>query len=402
MMLKNTLLKIVQEQKAEISKKDEGIKREALKNIDTDIIYTTIISGIRRCGKSTLLRQIISKRKNYNYFNFEDPRAIDFELQDFEKLEEVFLEINGKTSYYFFDEIQNISGWERQIRKLHDNKACIFITGSNASLLSKELGTKLTGRYIIHELYPFSYQESLRLTKQKDSIKAFESYLNKGGFPDFLKYEKIEILQQIFKDIILKDIIVRYKLRDAKTIQELATYLISNAGKQVSYNKLKTQFGLGSANSIINYIKYFEDSYLMFTIPLFSYSLKQQIVNPKKIYAVDTGLATANSASFSEDKGRVLENFVYLTLRKKNKVYYFKKKKECDFILQNKDKIINAIQVCYELNEGNQAREIEGLTEALETLNLKEGMIITYNQEEKIEVNGKKISVLPVRKWLLS
>lgn len=398
MILKETLKKTVELQKAEIKEKELGIKRELLTDIDLNVPHATILSGIRRCGKSTLLRQIMQKTKNFHYFNFEDPRAIKFEISDFEKLNDSLKEVNGDCDYYFFDEIQNVDGWERFVRKLLDSKKKCIITGSNASLLSKELGTKLTGRHLTYELFPFSYEEMLKLIRKKPSLKLFEIYFEKGGFPDYLKYNKIEILQNLFSDIVDRDVVVRHNLKDEKSVKRLALYLLTNIGKEFSYNKLTKYFKFGSTNSVISYINYFEDSYLLFTIPRFDYSLKKQLVHPKKIYTIDVGFSNANSASFSEDKGRILENLVYLHLRKKNKnIFYFKEKGECDFVVKERERIVKALQVCYNLTEDNKDREIGGLKEAMEKFKLSQGTIVTFNQEDKIG----NIKVIPIWKWLL-
>ncbi|MFH1642950.1 MAG: ATP-binding protein [Nanoarchaeota archaeon] len=397
MMLKDTIMEIAKSQKIQLNKQEIGITRELLKKIELNVPHAIIISGIRRCGKSTLLKQIINQMKNYYYFNFEDQRCLNFEVTDFEKLNEVFNELYGKSDYYFMDEIQNISGWERYVRKMQDQGKKFFITGSNASLLSKELGTKLTGRHITKELFPFSYKEMLKFTNQKAALSSFESYLKRGGFPDYLKYKKDEILQEVFKDILLRDIVVRYGLRNSKLISRLAEYLTTNSGKEFSYNKLKKYFNFGSTNSVISYISYFEESYLMFTVQKFDYSMKRQMVNPKKIYPIDTGLARVNSVSFTKDKGRMLENVVFIALKEKNQeIFYFKGKGECDFLVKDKEKIIQAIQVCYELNEDNKERETAGLREAMKKFNLRKGTILTMNQEDKLD----GIEIVPVWKWL--
>lgn len=393
MMLKSTLKTIVLTQKDELLTLEKGLKRALVDSIDFTVPHAIILSGIRRCGKSTLLRQLM--KKSANYFNFEDPRAIEFTIADFEKLDNIFVELGGDS--YFFDEIQNVDRWEIFIRNLCDQKKKCLITGSNASLLSKELGTKLTGRHITYELFPFSYKEYLAFTKRKSSAKTFEVYLEQGGFPEYLTYNKIEMLQELFRDIIIRDIAVRLKLKEIKTIQELARYLISNAGKEYSYNKLTKHFALGSVNTVISYIAQLEDSYLLFTVPRFSYSYKKQLINPKKTYCIDSGLARANSATFTQDKGRMLENAVYMHLRRQTKdIFYFKETKECDFIV-NKDR---AIQVCYELTEENKEREIQGLQEAMNQLKIKKGAIITLNQEELINNDGYVIKIIPVWKWL--
>ncbi len=239
MILRKTLKKLVKLQKDELKKHSKGVKRELINSLNMRVPHILVISGIRRCGKSTLLKQITEKLDNFYYFNFEDPRALDFKVSDFEKLDNVLHEVYGSSNYYLFDEIQNVVGWERFVRKMQDSKKKFVITGSNASMLSRELGTKLTGRHLINELFPFSYQEMLKLKGKKPSISSFMDYFNMGGFPEYLKYDDITILQQVFNDIILRDIVVRYGLKNAKTVKELAIYLLTNIGKEFSYNKLR-------------------------------------------------------------------------------------------------------------------------------------------------------------------
>ncbi|MDR2720338.1 MAG: ATP-binding protein [Nitrososphaerota archaeon] len=403
MMLKETLQHIIEAQQKDLKPINHNIPRTLNKDINLTLPFAIIISGIRRCGKSTLLRQIMNTTNSKNYFNFEDPKATSFELDDFQKLDELFQEKFGSENCYFFDEIQNVEKWELFVRTLLDKGKHCLITGSNASLLSKELGTRLTGRHLQQELFPFSYKEFLAFTASttKADPETFEEYLKKGGFPEYLRFDRSEILQELLNDIIMRDIVVRHKLRSPKTIKEMALYLISNIGTEFSYNNLAKTFNLGSTNSATAFVSYLEDSYLLFTIPKFSYSLKKQSVNPKKIYVIDNGLADVNSVSFSSNKGRMLENTVFLALRRKYKnIFYFKETKECDFIVKEANKITQAIQVCYSLTEENKNREIDGLIEALETFDLHEGLILTFNQQDTLKIGEKRIKIIPAWHWL--
>ena len=209
-------------------------------------------------------------------------------------------------------------------------------------------------------------------------------------------------MQELLNDIITRDIAVRHHIRSLKTIKEMALYLLTNIGKGFSYHALKKIFNLGSTNSAISFVSYFHDSYLLFTIPKFDYSLKKRLINPKKVYTIDNGLSSMNSASFSEDKGKMLENIVFIHLRKSYKdIFYFRENRECDFVIKEGTKIRELIQVCYDLNEDNQEREISGLIEALEKFNLNNGLILTHKQEDELKIKDKKIKVLPVWKWLI-
>jgi len=402
MILKDTLRKVVRSQQQTISALPLGIKRDELSLLEKAFPFALVITGIRRCGKSTLLLQLADKYGKYYYFNFEDPRAVGFEASDFEKLDEVFHEEKGSCDSYFFDEIQNVPRWELFVRGLLDRKKHVVITGSSASLFSSELGTKLTGRHIRHELFPFSFNEFLKLKKIKPSLDSFKEYFVKGGFPDFLLTEKEDALQELMVDIIARDIAVRYKIRNTKKLNEMAVYLMSNIGKEFSYNSLKKIFGLGSINSAISFVGNLEESYLIFNVPRFSASIKKQIMNPKKVYSIDNGLSKANSASFSEDSGRMLENLVFISLKRHNKrIFYFRKEGECDFIVKDQQGRLSAIQVCFELNENNKERELKGLLEAMKKTRTSSGLILTYGQEDELVLEQRKITIKPVWKWLL-
>ncbi|MFH0818195.1 MAG: ATP-binding protein, partial [Candidatus Micrarchaeota archaeon] len=331
-----------------------------------------------------------------------DPRAANFEAGDFPKLDAAFREEFGASGCYFFDEIQNVPKWELFVRSQLDRGKHFAITGSNASLLSRELGTRLTGRHMRHELFPFSYSEYLAFTSAKAGLGTFNDYFLRGGFPEYLSAGKSEILQELFNDILARDIMVRHGLRSGKALRELAAYLLSNTGKEFSYNSLAKTFSLGSVNTAVAFVSYLEDSYLLFTVPKFDYSLKKQSVNPKKVYSIDNGFSNANSASFSSDKGRMLENLVFLELKRQGgEIFYFRQKGECDFLVRQKGKITAAYQACYELSEDNRAREVSGLAEAMARFGLREGLILTNDGEDELRVSGKTILVKPVWKWLL-
>lgn len=401
MILKETLKLIVKQQKEEIDSSEAGIKREKLAGINIRGRHAIVLSGIRRCGKSTLLKQVSRGIKNFYYFNFDDPKAVDFELSDFDRLDKAFSEELGASDYYLFDEIQDVEKWEIFVRNLLDRKKKVMLTGSNASLLSRELGTRLTGRHLRYELFPFSFDEFLRFTGKKSASRSFREYLEKGGFPEYLREGKLSILQELLNDILARDIVVRHGLRNTKTLKEMAVYLLSNVGKEFTYNKLKDTFSLGSTNTALDFVSYFEESYLLFTINKFDYSLRKQQVNPKKVYSVDNGLSNANSITFSSDSGRMLENCVFQHLRRGySEIFYFHEKKECDFVVKERGKVIAAVQACYKVTEENKAREFDGLLEAMDFFKLRKGMIVTLDQEDKITKEGKTILLVPAWKFL--
>ena len=377
--------------------------------------FIVIVSGIRRSGKSTLLHQMRSKLlKNSYYVNFDDERFVQFTVDDFQSLHESLIELFGNKNIFLFDEIQNIKSWERFVRRLHDAGKKIYVTGSNASMLSKELGTHLTGRHITFSLYPFSFREFLqfkqhsfgsldKLTTEQRGIlkKFFNEYLEKGGFPEYLQTGKEEYLKFVYENILYRDIITRYNLTNEKTIKEVVYYAVSNIGKEISFNSLRKLTQLTSATTIKEYFEYLENSYLTFLISRYNRSLKKQIYYNKKVYFIDTGMAKILGFRASDDIGRMLENVVFLHLKRLNKeIYFHKEKYECDFVIRKGIPIVEAIQVTYNLQE-NKDREINGLLEALQMYKLKEGLLLTSDHEGELTINKKKIIIKPVWKWLL-
>ena len=402
MISKEILRNVIASQREFLDNSEQGTLREKNKEIEIVDSFALIITGVRRCGKSTLLNQLLKRQKRGYYLNLEDPRLGGFDFSDFNKVEVVMKELYGEGGVYFFDEIQSVLEWERFIRYLVDKKEKIVLTGSNASILSRELGTKLTGRHLSVELFPFSFKEFLSLKKKSPSLNSFEEYLTKGGFPEYIKNENPEVLHELLSDIVMKDIAARFGIKNTTILNKIVIYLISHVGKEFSHNSIKKMFEIKSVKSVIDYITFFENAYLVFILPRFSYSYKQQQVNPKKVYSIDNGFSSNNSTSFSKDYGKMLENLVFLSLRKKYKdIFYFREKNECDFVIKEKDKITQAIQVSFDLNEDNKNREMSGLLEALEKFNLKEGTILTYTQDDEFKIKDKKIKVLPVWKWLL-
>lgn len=412
------LKEIILQQKKEFEKKEDFVRRDILDKIENYIKlpHAIVISGMRRSGKSTLLKEIKNnfyKNKTIYYFNFEDEHLINFTVDDFNLLYETFVELFGKHKTFFFDEIQNIKGWELFVRRMYDRGFKFILTGSNSSMLSRELGSRLTGRYISIELYPFSFKEYLSfknrkipqhiLTEDRAMIKsAFNEYLKNGGIPEYLIYNNNEILKTLYENILYRDILVRYGLNDEKSLKELAHYIFSNYATEISYNKLKAMLNLGSLNTVKNYVHYLENSYLVFTIPKYEYSLKKQIYSPKKIYAIDNSLINLISFGVSQNTGNILENLVFIELKRRNNdVYYHKYNYECDFIITENKKILTAIQVTLNL-KNNKEREYRGLLEALDAYKLDSGLILTENEDYEETIQNKKIIVKPIWKWLLN
>jgi len=421
-MNKSLLKEIVLEQEKDRQGIDAGIPREALTAASrhATLPHAVVISGLRRSGKSTLLNQILSDvyTTGVYYFSFEDERLVDFKVDDFNNLYEVFLEMYGEKKVFFFDEVQNVPQWEVFVRRMQEKGCKFFITGSNASLLSKELGTKLTGRHVGVELFPFSFNEYLSfkgfqlsknafsLTTERAALKKhFAEYLKHGGMPEYLKYQDATLLKRVYEDILYRDIVARYGIKQVKPLRELGLYLLSNIGGTFSYNNLKKVLGVGSMNTVKRYADFMENSYLIFLVSKFSYSLKQQFVSLKKIYCIDNGLAEAVAFQFSRNKGKFLENLVFLELRRKTQeIYYYKtfNNLEVDFLVKSGKNNLRLIQVADNLdNDKTRQREINALEKAMDELGLKTALILTEDTEEEIVLKGKVLIIQPIYKWLL-
>lgn len=378
-----------------------------------------IISGVRRCGKSVLLQQIREKMPQKDYFfNFDDDRLGGFNIEHFQQLYEVFIELYGEQDYFYFDEIQNMPAWESFVKRLYNLGKKVFITGSNARMLSKELGTLLTGCYINIELYPFSFHEFLLLRNhanllenvqgsvEKGQIESlFGEYLVQGGFPIYLKSQDDMNLKILYENILYKDILVRNQLTNERELKELVYFIVSNIGKPFSHQSLAKVVGVKSSTTIKNYLEYIENTYLLFSISKFDFSVKTQFRNPKKIYAIDNAMIRRLGFHFSREEGRLLENLVHLELRRRGyDIYYHQSAtSECDFIVRDGYQVVEAMQVCFFMdNPETRQRELKGIVDALDHYELPYGYIITGSHEEDVQIRDKTIHILPCWKWLLS
>lgn len=417
-MNKDRLKEIMFDQKDVFNRKKHLITRDIKleKYLDTNQIV--IISGIRRCGKSSLMflikEEMRLKDPDYCYFNFDDERI----MTDVSILEDIYnlhLEVYGKEPVLFFDEIQNINNWERFINRMYEQGIKIFVTGSNAKLLSSEISSSLTGRNKLIELFPFSFSEFLRfigtncdpnhLTPQSKAllIKDFNQYMEAGGFPLVVKENDTELVNSYFQDILYRDIISRYRLTQVNEIRQIGLYFASNIGKLFSYATLLNISGVKSPSSIKDYLYYYEQSYLFFYLKKFDYSVKKQIMNPKKVYTVDLAFANRLGFHFSENKGRLLENIVFLELLRRGKeAFYYSDKNECDFLIREGLEIVEAIQVVYQLEAGNCQREYLGLSEAMSRYNIKRGLLLVYEADKSLIHEKEGVEVIPVWKWLLA
>ncbi|WP_304251861.1 ATP-binding protein [Parabacteroides gordonii] len=391
---------VIDSQREVFLKQDSGFSRDALSQIPIVNSFATIITGIRRCGKSTLLLQLLRRDyQNAIYLNFDDIRLSGFETADFTRLHK---EIERREiRVLFFDEVQVIENWEKFINQLLREGYKVFITGSNASMLSVELGTHLTGRHLSMELFPFSYSEFIRFKKLNNDENAVIDYLKTGGIPEYVKSDVSYVLNALVDDILMRDIAIRHSVRDVNSLRQLTAYLITNIGNLVSANKLSGMFDIKSPATFLEYFSFLKDAYLLDFIPMFSHSLKIQARNPKKVYVTDMGLYTENALSTSDNMGRRLENLVFLHLRRRYKhIFYYKDRGECDFIAIEKNTVKEAIQVCLTITNENFDREYNGLLEAVQNLGLKQGTIVTLNQSDTFEKDGIIIRMVPAASLL--
>lgn len=387
-----------------------------------------VLTGVRRSGKSTIfLNHIFEllnkgvKKEEILFINFEDPRfANQLSLELLDEIFETYKEyVNNETKpYIFLDEIQNLELWEKWVRTKYELKqANIYITGSSSKLLSKEFGTVLAGRYLNINVYPLNFKEylefnNLKITSKSEIIskkirlkKEFEVFLKNGGFPKVvlnppnLKHSE---LITYYETIILKDIVARYNLKNYDNVQKVAYYILSNIGKPINLNQIKKATNI-SYELIEKYFEYLKDTFMIFEILEYNYSLKKQLQSHKKLYTIDNGFMSHIGFNFSENYGRLLENQVFLELKKQDlEIYYHLKKHECDFLIKENNKITQAIQVTKSLEqEETRKREIKGLLEAMDEYNLDNGLILTQDEEGEEEINGKKIEILPIWKWIL-
>lgn len=417
-MNKERLKEIMFDQKEAFNSKTNLIEREL--NVDKYITTSQIVilTGIRRSGKSSMLSLLKEKMNlsdaEFCYFNFDDERVIS-NISILENLHNLHIEIYGNEPVLFFDEIQNVENWEKFVNRMYEKGAKIFVTGSNAKLLSSEIATSLTGRNKQIELFPFSFKEYLRYHKKSYSlnqltskdkallISDFNSYFETGGFPLVVKENDTELINSYFQDILYRDIISRYRLSQVNEIKQIGLYFASNIGKLFSYSTLQKISGIKSLSSIKDYLFYYEQSYLFFYLKKFDYSVTKQIMNPKKVYTIDSGVIHRLGFNFSANKGRVLENVVYIELLRRGKeVFYHSAKNECDFVIKQGLHITEAIQVTWQLDITNHDREINGLQESLETYGLEKGTLIYMNESGPNLDIPENIELIPVWKWLLS
>jgi predicted AAA+ superfamily ATPase len=394
------------------------------------------IIGARRTGKTYLCYQIIQKLReslpadNILYLNLEDERLHPLKDDELTHLLPIYLELfsidENKRVYLFIDEIQNASNWPKWARRIteQNRNLKLIITGSSSKLLSREIASELRGRTLSFTVYPLSFKEYLKTQniyieeKEKKKVlygkrktefkKQFNIYLKMGGFPAVLESSNPEeLLKECYKVMFYRDLVERYKIKNIKLFEDYLTLVIDQTGSLFSISstaKKLEEFGYSlSKNTLSNFSKYAQEIFLIFEVKKYSYKIKEQLRFPKKIYTIDHGLVKAIRFFFSEDYNRLLENIVFISLKRNgNEIYYHKENKECDFIISDKLKVIQAIQVAKTISEAKtKKREIEGLLEALNKFRLKEGLILTEDNYGTFKINNKTIKILPTWYWLL-
>lgn len=402
MITTEELSNILQRQRGLEEKHEEGLPRNLNFN---DILldsHVMDITGVRRCGKSTVLTQLIRKEaSNWFYVNFESPLLSDFALNDSIKMDQL-IDASGARRL-FFDEIDQLKGWEKYVRQKLDEGYHVCISGSNASLLKGELSTKLTGRHISKELFPFSYQEFLEYTQKEPSLESATEYRCMGGFPRYLQTKEQVIMQELFEDIVYRDIIVHNGIREVAAVKQLISYLVENIGCRFTASRMLKLLNVSSISTINQWCCWIENAFLFFFIPIYSDSERVRLVNPRKVYSVDTGLEYAVSSRQIPNDGLRFENLVFLVLRRKYKdISYFDDDGECDFIVRERHAVKGAVQACLKLTPDNKERELSGLLKAMKQFSLPEGIIVTENQRDDLYADGAHIALRPFHDFALS
>ncbi len=415
------LKRIITSQKEEFEKtfrQFEIIKRDRINYVKPFLSHPNILAilGVRRCGKSVFSILLANELKeNFAYINFDDERLIGLKTEDLDKILQAFYELYGEIKLIILDEPQNADGWELFANRLRRTKK-VIITGSNSKLLSGELATHLTGRYIDFTLYPFSFKEVLSFKPNiylvEDIAKVqrqLDKYLKESGFPEFRDFGS-KIVETIYSDIINKDCLDRYNIKNKKTFKELSGYLTSNFSSEFTYSKLSNIFSVKDVHTVKNYVNYLKESFIITVIDRFSPKLKQQVIAPKKVYVVDHGICNFLSFRISKDSGKVIENIACIELLRRKSVnsdmeiYYWKdyQQNEVDFVIKYGPKIKTLMQVCQDISQSKtREREIRALIKAGKELKCKNLIIINRDKEGEEVIEGVKIKFVPLWKWLL-
>jgi uncharacterized protein len=397
MILRNTLLSILCSPYMPPAPQQE-VNRELLVDLSVHGSQATILTGVRRCGKSTLQTQLMRLTKKAFYCNFEDIRLFGMGPDDFTTFLSVLDELAGPEQPVFLDEVQEIEQWQRLVRTLLDRGRTVCVTGSNASLLGRELGAKLTGRHLSFEVFPFNYREYLSFTGEEPGAESFRAFLKDGGFPVFLREHRDLILQELLRDVVQRDVVVRHGLRESRHVMNLILFLLANTGQPLSFQSLTKNLAIPTVGQTSRYMEFLQDAYLIFTVPKYSASFKQRVIAPAKYFAIDNGLRRANSPQVQPDMGHRLENAVALHLRSQTRELCYAGERdlwECDFITPD-----SAIQVCLELTPTNLGRELRGVIKGAQLHNQRRALVVTLDQADQLSKDGVEIEVIPAWRWM--
>ena len=375
-----------------------------------------LITGPRRVGKS-VFALLMLQGKNFAYLNFDDAQLLDNWNEDL--VMSALDDIYPGYDYLLLDEVQNRPSWDMWVSKLYRRGKNLVITGSNAKLLSSEMATSLTGRYLKIDMLPFSLDETMRWNdidihapREEQLAKATvlaDDYMRNGGYPETIKVRAItkNYLSTLFDSILLKDVAKRHKVRNTTDLYNLATYLLSNFCNPISSNELAVELGLSSVATTKKFCDYLAEPYLFFYLPRFNNKLKLMKKAPRKVYVVDNGFVQSTAFNLSENLGRLLENQVFVELLRRgyvpgNTLFYYRTRndKEIDFVTRRGTKVEQLIQVCYDMtSEKTRKRELDALVEASEELHCDNLLVITNDQEEQIEWKEKEILIQPINQF---
>jgi len=420
----DALRQVVIEQQEDVVniRQQQWVERNLLKKTKEYLEHKWIkvIIGVRRAGKSIFGHQLLRDR-SYGYINFDDERFIGLTAIHFNKILQFLLECVPDVNTFFFDEVQNIDGWELFVNRLQREGYNLIITGNNSNLLAKEVATHLTGRYIHIEMFPFSFSEFLRAknfewtstsiyktTTRANLYALLKEYLNQGGFPELvMQGYKAQNLRGLYDKIVSRDITTRYRVRFTKSLREIAIFSHANLGEKISYQKVKNRFNLNSVNTVKNHFQYLNDGYLAFLLEGFNYNYRKQTKQARKIYTIDNGLSAAINPEFGDHKKKALENLVFQELarrarREENFAHHDIAGMEVSFVLHTQKEPDAMIQVVWSLKDlHTQKKALKSLIKAAKFLKQTNCTVITWEDETEEEVDGVSLKIVPIWKWLL-
>ena len=424
MIEEKVILQVLAEQKEEMEnyKLQQWISRKEESLFEFDSNLAQVVIGVRRSGKSTLCHKVLKEHKiKYAYANLDDDRMTNMQAEDLNTLLSCVYQLYGTdVKYIFLDEIQNVEGWHLFVNRLLRTGIHIFVTGSNAKLLSGELSTHLTGRYNEIRLYPFSFSEycaynnvdTVRITTKAEAERkqAFMEYINEGGFPEMQSLRnKRGYMQSLLDAVLQKDIQQRFNIRNIEALKKITYMLISNACQTVNYEEMSKLLDI-TDKTLKKYVDYLQQAFLIQLLPKFSFKSKERIVGEKG-YLIDTGLENNRNYSMaSENIGWRLENVVYIELLRRcskyfQDIYYYKpstRAKEIDFVVCNQSRVVELVQVAFDIEKQKVFdREISALLQVSEDLHCNNLTLIAFSPSREIEINGKKIHIYSVIDWLL-